>query len=205
MVPHLFTRCWNAVKQFWIKMGEAKFTEEFEKNHIASSGGWMFGLFALGLPSQNNSLESDNRWGVRAYLRRHLAKVNVNCPASGGGLVLTVRCLFDEVVPDFSRSPSANSCETYPEPKKEDYIERDRWQNNTNFIKVAPGVYCCRQKKYRGDLSILLPSALVSTPNPFCPTKIFAFFLQLSLLHQKLVILARTWPRSSGVSPTSCP
>ena len=63
-----FEKAWGAMRAFWIEHGEEKIIEKFEQNHIEKACGWYSGLFAFGLPSHTNSLESHNklfRQGIR--------------------------------------------------------------------------------------------------------------------------------------------
>lgn len=101
-------------------------------------GGWSADGF--GLPNHNNSLESDNRHGLRKFLKKALDDNNIYVPGGGPGLIVGIECLFDHVLPSYSKLPGCNSFEEEVELEKIDYDQAHEFLKNKWFLELGKGV-----------------------------------------------------------------
>jgi hypothetical protein len=69
-----FSTAWAAVKAYWVRKGETKFMDFIQDHHIDQNGGWFDHLWATGLPTSNNTQESNNRHSCRKSLQQCLRK-----------------------------------------------------------------------------------------------------------------------------------
>lgn len=153
--PPIFKRVWNAVRDHWNSIGEGEFTEAFETNHVAKNSGWQAGYFGFGLPSHNNSLESDNRHGVRAQITRTMVKKGQVVPQNGPGLIPVINCLFYSLIPEWSKDAKCNSFESTMEITTKTATEASRYALHPYVNHLGNGVYCCRQPFYKGNLWVM--------------------------------------------------
>jgi hypothetical protein len=152
--PEFFDRGWKAVRQKWKALQEDTLLEKFEEEHVQKNCGWMCGFHAIGLATQNNSLESDNKYGVRGILKRELDKTMVY-PSGGPGLIPGITCFFDRVIPTMSRDAKCNLFEVNFEIKEGDEKEAEEFLSNRWYLDLENGVHCFRQVRHKGPVTVL--------------------------------------------------
>jgi hypothetical protein len=159
--PPYFQKAWTAVKNRWYRRGEKTFLDRFETSMVNSdnSGGWMIGLFAIGLPNHNNALEQNNRI-FRQELKEALDLLRLDDRDSDPditfqsklptSLVSLLRAVFNKLLPLWSLKAKGEVFEQVPEPTPDDRVSAVNLANSDNLLKLSDGVYCLRQKRAHG-------------------------------------------------------
>lgn len=159
-----FEKGWAVVREYWIAAGCEAFIKKFQENHIDKANGWRVALFAIGLPSHNNSLESHNN-RFKLNLTKDLCQGSRRKPS----LMVFLSGLF-QLISKWSNKVQHKDFDVLPEISLSLENEGSSFAADPKLLELREGLYFCRQKT-KGVCYILPPSMRPESPFTFSRSK----------------------------------
>lgn len=135
---------WRAVKHRWHSMNEVEFSEWFQREHIDKYANFVAGSVALGMPDDNNCLESMNEHKLRKQLTASYRRNNANerLPIA---LARVLEILRDELIPSWSQdTEQAGWFETEFETTPADRKLAKELMMDPYLLDLGNGLWCAR-------------------------------------------------------------